>query len=71
MTWPRTTRATSTHIVNPTATNLPKPLPNANVMAITRSSVGNGPNNIHKPHNHTSTFPPKYPPTAPKKDSYN
>ena len=38
---PRTTRATSTHMVRPTAMNTcTKPLPKARVMAMTSSSVG-------------------------------
>ena len=39
---PRTTRATSTHMVKPMAKNTcQSPLPNAMVMARTMSSVGN------------------------------
>ena len=57
---PRTTLATSTHMVNPTAIKTcQKPLPKANVIAITNNSVGMDQVTLMIHIIIASTFPPK------------
>ena len=63
---PRTTRATSTHIVKPTAINTcQKPFPKANVMAITNNNVGIDHTTLINQTIKLSTHPLKKPDNAP------
>ena len=60
ITCPRTTRATSTHIVSPTATNTcQNPLPRASVIAMTKRRVGIDHVTFITHIIAASTFPPK------------
>ena len=66
ITCPRTTRATSTHIVSPTAIKTcHTPFPSAKVIAITNSNVGMDQVILIIHMIKASVFPPKYPPIAP------
>ena len=63
---PRITRATSTHIVSPTAIKTwNRPLPKTKVRAITRSKVGIDHITFISQDKTASIRPPKYPETAP------
>jgi len=68
LTNPRTKRATSTHIVKPTAINTcQKPLPNASVIAMTIKRVGIDHMTLMNHMIILSTSPPKKPANAPRK----
>ena len=65
---PRTIRATSTHIVRPTAINTcAMPLPKAKVMAMTNNRVGMDQTTLMNQTTASSTLPRKKPPKLPTK----